>query len=79
MTRINSLILVIKTRPVDPKKLFGISRFAGPHKRSKQAIFLSIREICLPREMRSLFHWGVFCQAEPASKKYFSKAGIPMW
>jgi hypothetical protein len=58
MTRISSLILVIKTRPVDPKKLFGISRFAGPHKRSEQASFLNIREIC------------VFCEAEPASRKY---------
>ena len=57
MTKISSLILVIKTRPVDPKKLFGTSRYAGPHKRSGLVSFLNIGEIC------------VFCEAEPASGK----------
>jgi hypothetical protein len=57
MTKISSLFLVIKARPVDPKKLFGTSRYAGPNKRSGLVSFLNIREIC------------VFCKAEPAPGK----------
>jgi hypothetical protein len=43
MTKISSLFLVIKTRPVDLKNLLGISRYAGPNNRSGLVSFLNIR------------------------------------
>jgi len=64
MTRISSLILVTKIRPVGPKKLFGTSRFAGPEKRSKRPSFLNISEICLPCETQSEASFTGACSAK---------------